>query len=180
MLDSDMQRKYIGPSLHERTYLQGGCILVPLNLGGLAQWFHDLAKEAHMSRYLLVLAIVLGFPLSGLAQFVDKGEYVVVSKGVKLCTNAALDSANRVLDPENRYWRVTSAARANGTQTVEGFVLESSYDRKSGETTIEERQYDEGYATRFKRAAAHKGMLLMVSPKDGQIEATVEICRKHK
>jgi hypothetical protein len=133
-----------------------------------------------MSAYLLVLAIILGLPLSGFSQFIDKGEYVVVSKGVKLCTNAALDSASSMLDPDNRYWRVTSAARANGTQTVEGFVLESSYDRKSGETTIDERQYDEGYATRFKRAAAHTGMLLMVSPKDGQVEATVEICRKNK
>lgn len=26
MLDLDMQRKYIGPSMHERTYLQRGCI----------------------------------------------------------------------------------------------------------------------------------------------------------
>jgi hypothetical protein len=45
---------------------------------------------------------------------------------------------------------------------------------KSGETTIEEH-HDKGYATLFKRAAEHKGMLLMVSPKDGQVEATVEI-----
>lgn len=131
-----------------------------------------------MSRYLLVLAIVLGFPLSGFAQFVDKGEYVVVSKGVRLC--AGLETARRMLDPENRFWLVTSNARANGTQTVEGFVLESSYDRKSGETTIEKRQYEEGYAIRFKRVAEHKGMLLMVSPKDGQVEVTVEICRTNK
>jgi len=127
-----------------------------------------------MSRYLLVL----GFPLSGFAQFVDRGEYVVVSKGVKLCSNAALETSNGMMDPENRFWRVTSKARANGTQTVDAFVLESSYDRKSGETTIEERQYDDSYATRFKRVLEHKGMLLMVSPRDGQIEATVGICKK--
>ncbi|MDH4084414.1 MAG: hypothetical protein OEV99_04550 [Nitrospira sp.] len=131
-----------------------------------------------MSRYLLVLGIVLGFPLSGFAQFVDRGEYVVVSKGVKLCSNAALETSNGMMDPENRFWRVTSKARANGTQTVDAFVLESSYDRKSGETTIEERQYDDSYATRFKRVLEHKGMLLMVSPRDGQIEATVGICKK--
>jgi len=131
-----------------------------------------------MSRYLLVLGIALAFPLSGFAQFVDRGEYVVVSKGVKLCSNAGLGAANGMLDPESRFWRVTSKARANGTQTVDVFVLESSYDRKSGETTIEERLYDDSYATRFKRVLEHKGMLLMVSPRDGQIEATVEICKK--
>lgn len=132
-----------------------------------------------MTRYLLVLAILIGFPLSGFAQFVDRGEYVEVSKGVKLCSNATLDTSNRTLDPEDRFWRVTSKARANGTQAVDAFILESSYDRKSGDTTIEERQYD-NYAMLFKRALQHKGMLLMVSPKDGQVEATVEICRKNK
>ena len=132
-----------------------------------------------MSRYLLVLAIVVGFPLSGLAQFVDRGGYVEVSKGVKLCSHATLDTSNGMLDPENRFWRVTSKARANGTQTVDAFVLESSYNRKSGETTIEERQYD-NYATLFKRVPEHKGILLMVSPRDGEVEATVEVCSKKK
>ena len=65
------------------------------------------------------------------------------------------------------------------TQAVDSIALESSYDRKSGETTIEERQYD-SYATLFKRAPEHKGMLLMVSPRDGEVEATVEICSKKK
>ncbi len=133
-----------------------------------------------MSRYLRVLVIVIGFPLSGFAQFVDRGEYVEVSKGVKLCSDATLDTSNRVLDPENRFWRVTSKARANGTQTVDAFILESSYDRKSGETMIEERQYDDNYATLFKRAQEYKGVLLMVSPRDGRVEATVEICGKKK
>ena len=133
-----------------------------------------------MFRHLLVLAIVIGFPFSGFAQFVDRGEYVEVLKGVKLCSNAILDTSNGILDPENRYWRVTSKARGNGTQTVDAFVLESLYDRKSGETTIQERQYDDNYATLFKRALEHKGMLLMVSPRDGQVEATVEICRKKR
>ena len=131
-----------------------------------------------MSRYLLVLTIVMGFPLSGFAQFVDRGEYVEVSKGVKLCSNASLDTSSGILDPENRFWRVTSKARANGTQTVDAFVLESLYDRKSGNTTIEERQYDDDYATLFKRAVEPRGMLLMISPRDGQVEATVEICSK--
>lgn len=130
--------------------------------------------------YMLVLAIVIGLPSSGLAQFVDKGEYVLVSKGVKLCSNVTLDKSNGVLDSENRFWRVMSKARANGTQLVEAFILESTYDRKSGDTTIEERQYDEGYATRFKRAVEHTGMLVMVNPSDGRAEATVEICNKHK
>lgn len=131
-----------------------------------------------MSGYLLVLTIVMGFPLSGFAQFVDRGEYVEVSKGVKLCSNASLDTSSGILDPENRFWRVTSKARANGTQTVDAFVLESLYDRKSGNTTIEERQYDDDYAMLFKRAVEPRGMLLMISPRDGQVEATVEICSK--
>ena len=132
-----------------------------------------------MCRFLLVLALVIGFPLSGFGQFVDRGEYVEVSKGVKLCFNAELDTLNRMLDPEKRFWRVTSKVRANGTQTVTAFVLEREYNRQSGETTIEERQYDEGYAIRFKRAVEHEGMLLMVSPRDGQVEAIVEICKKN-
>jgi len=132
-----------------------------------------------MCRFLLVLAFGIGFPLSGFAQVVDRGEYVEVSKGVKLCFNADLDTLKRMLDPEKRFWRVTSKVRANGTQTVTAFVLESEYNRQTGDTTIEERQYDEGYAIRFKRAVEHEGMLLMVSPRDGQVEAIVEICKKH-
>lgn len=133
-----------------------------------------------MARLLLSLVLILGVPLSGFAQFTDKGEYVVVSKGVKLCTNDTIDSSRRMLDTENRFWRVISNVRANGTQVVEGFVLESSYDRQSGDTRIEARQYDKGYATRFKRSVEHKGMLMMVSPRDGEVEATVGLCKKNK
>ena len=133
-----------------------------------------------MLMYVLILAFIIGLPLSGFAQFVDRGEYVEVSKGVKLCFSADLDTLNRMLDPEKRFWRVTSKVRANGTQTVAAFVLEREYNRQSGETTIEERQYDEGYAIRFKRAVDHQGMLLMVSPRDGQVEAIVEVCKEKK
>ncbi|MBI5672105.1 MAG: hypothetical protein HZC50_02305 [Nitrospirae bacterium] len=132
-----------------------------------------------MFLYLLVLVIVIGCPLSGFAQFVDKGEYVEVAKGTKLCPNVILDKSKGMLDPENRYWRVTSKARANGTQTVDAFVLESSYDRHSGDTTIEERR-DDNYATLFKRDLEHKGMLVIVSPRDGEVQAIVEICKKKK
>lgn len=141
---------------------------------------HHFWKEDHMFMYLLVLAIVIGFPPLGFAQFVDRGEYVEVARGTELCANVDLESSKVMLDPEKLFWRVTSRARANGTQTVAAFVLETLYDRKSGETTIKERRYDEDYATFFKRAPAHKGMLLMVSPKDGRVEATVEICEKKK
>jgi hypothetical protein len=92
--------------------------------------------------YLLVLAIVIGFPLSAVPQFVDKGEYVEVPKGTKLCPNVILAKSKGMLDPENLYWRVTSKVRANGTQTVDAFVLESSYDRQSGDTTMKERRDD--------------------------------------
>lgn len=150
-----------------------------MNLVGHAQLdLHISMTEDRMSRYLLVLATIVGFPMSGFAQFVDRGEYVEVLKGVKLCSNASMGVTNGMFDPENRFWRVLSKPRLNGTQTVEAFVLESVYDRKSGETAIEAHPYDEGYATRFKRAVEHEGMLLMVSPRDGQVEAIVEICRK--
>ena len=129
---------------------------------------------------LLVFAIAIGSPMSGAAQFVDKGEYVEVAQGTKLCPNVILEKSKGRLDPENVYWRVTSKVRANGTQTVAEFVLEALYDRNSGETTIKERRSDENYATLFKRSPEHKGMLLMISPKDGRVEATVEICGKRK
>lgn len=133
-----------------------------------------------MSMYVLVLAIVIGSPLLGFAQFVDRGEYVEVSKGVKLCSDVVHDTSNKMLDPEHRFWRVASKARINGTQTVEPFVLERSYNRQSGNTTIETHQYDESYAIFFKRDSEHKGMLLMVSPQDGRVEATVKICEAKK
>jgi hypothetical protein len=132
-----------------------------------------------MFLYLLVLVIVIGCPLSGFAQFVDKGEYVEVPKGTKLCPNVILAKSKGMLDPENLYWRVTSKVRANGTQTVDAFVLESSYDRQSGDTKIKERR-DDNYATLFKRDLEHKGMLLMVSPRDGEVQAIIEICKKKK
>ncbi len=130
--------------------------------------------------YLFVIAVVVEFPHSAFAQFVDKGEYVEVAKGTKLCPNAILESSKRPYDSENLYWRVTSKARANGTQTVAVFIVEALYDRESGETKIKERQYDEDYATFFKRDSEHKGMLLIISPQDGRVEATVEVCRKKK
>lgn len=128
--------------------------------------------------YLVVLAIVIGFPVSAFPQFMDKGEYVEVAKGTKLCPNVILESSKRMYDSENLYWRVTSKARVNDTQTVAVFIVEALYDRESGETRTKERQYDEDYATFFKRDSQHKGMLLIVSPKDGRVEATVEVCRR--
>ena len=133
-----------------------------------------------MSLYLLILGIMIGMPVTAFAQFEDRGEYVEVSKGARLCSNNSLDIASAFLDPEKRFWRVTSKARTNGTQTVDAYVLESSYNRQSGETTTKPRQYDDGYATLFKRVLEHEGMLVMVSPKDGQVEATVVICPKKK
>ena len=54
--------------------------------------------------YLLVFAIAIGFPLSGFAQFVDKGEYVEVTQGTKPCPNVILEKSKGRLDPENVYW----------------------------------------------------------------------------
>jgi hypothetical protein len=139
-----------------------------------------LTQQVCIFMYLLVLPIVMGFPSSSFAQFVDKGEYVEVAKGTKLCANVILEKSKGKLDPEKFFWQVTSKVRANGTQTIAAFVLETMYDRKSGETTIKESRYDEDYATFFKRDPEHKGMLLMVSPQDGRVEAIVELCKKTK
>ena len=118
--------------------------------------------------------------LSDINLKVDKGDYVEVAKGTELCPGVILDKLRRIHDPENVYWRVTSKARANGTQAVSAIVLESLYDRKSGKTTIKESRYDEDYATFFKRSPEQKEMLFMISPKDGRMEETVEICKKKK
>ena len=133
-----------------------------------------------MFLYLWVLAIVIGYPLAGFAQFMDKGEFVEVAKGTKLCPIGNLEKSKYTFNHEYVYWRVSSKVRANGTQTVAAFVREALYDRVSGDTTITERPYEEDYATFFKRAPEHKEMFLMISPKDGGVEATVEICGKKK
>ena len=130
-----------------------------------------------MMRYLLVFAIVIGLPLSGAAQFVNKGGYVSVKKGTLLCSNLAMEQGKGVLDPARVFWRVTSPMRVNRTQTVAAMFHETVYDRRSGETRIEERRYDEDYATLFKRDPEHEGMLLMISPQDGGVEAIVEVCQ---
>jgi hypothetical protein len=70
--------------------------------------------------------------------------------------------------------------RVNGTQAVSALVHETVYDRKSGNTTIRENAYDEDFATFFKRAPEHKGMLQMISPQDGTVQAIVEICKKEQ
>ena len=70
--------------------------------------------------------------------------------------------------------------RVNGTQAVSALVHETVYDRKSGDTTIMENAYDEDFATFFKRAPEHKGMLQMISPQDGSVQAIVEICPRGK
>jgi len=68
--------------------------------------------------------------------------------------------------------------RTNGTQTVSALIHETVYNRKSGDTTTVENPYDDDFATFFKRAPEHKGMLQMISPQDGSVQAIVEICGK--
>lgn len=135
-------------------------------------------KEDHMFSYLVMLLIVITAPLAASAQFVDNGEYVEVAKGTKLCSNIILNKSKGMVEPGRIYWRVMSHVRANGTQSVTAFALETVYDRKSGETTIVEHLYDEDYATFFKREPEHKGMLVMVSPRDGRYDAIVEVCKR--
>jgi hypothetical protein len=131
-----------------------------------------------MLRYLLLLPILIGFSTAGSAQFTDKGDNVEVEKGTKLCSNIKMEKAKGSLDPSRVFWKVTSKMRSNGTQTVAAFAHEKVYDSKSGDTRIKESLYQEDYATFFKRDPEHKGMLLMISPQDGRVEAVVEVCEK--
>jgi len=129
---------------------------------------------------LLVSAMLIGTPVPGLAQFHDKGNYVEVKKGTTLCSSIAIDGVRGTLNQRLIFWRVTSAMRANGTQTVSALVHETVYNRNSGDTTTVENSYDENVATFFKREPEHKGMLQMISPQDGTVQAIVEICGKGK
>lgn len=129
---------------------------------------------------LLMLLVAVEGPAAVFTQFPDKGEYVEVAKGTRLCSNLILEKSKGVFGPGKVFWRVTSKVRANGTQSVAAFVLETMYDRKSGETTIKERRYDEDYAVFFKGDQEHKGMLVMLSPQDGRVEGVVEVCKKEK
>jgi hypothetical protein len=133
-----------------------------------------------MLRYLFVSAMIVGAPTATLAQISDKGDHVVVTKGTRLCSSIAVDGVRGTLNQRPIFWKVTSPIRANGTQTVSALVHETVYNRNSGDTTTVENPYDEDFATYFKRAPEHKGMLQMISPQDGNLQAIVEICRKGK
>ena len=130
--------------------------------------------------FLVSHSCVFGLPLSTLAQFVDKGAHVQVAKGTHLCLNAIMDQAKGSLDPGRVFWKVTSGMRPNGTQTVSAFIKERVYDRLSGDTKLKETRYDQDYAILFKRDPEHDGMVLMVSPQDGRIEGTAEVCQIKK
>lgn len=130
-----------------------------------------------MFLYVVVLVLLISVPFAAFAQFVDRGNYVEVAKGTKLCKTIILDKSRGAFEPDKIFWRITSKVRANGTQSVSAFVLETVYDRKSGETTITERRYDDDYATFFTREPEHNGMLIMINPRDGRPEASVEVCK---
>lgn len=132
--------------------------------------------------HLLVPAMVLaiGVPAAGLAQFSEKADRVEVKKGTRLCSSIAVAGIRGTFDQRRIFWTVTSPMRVNGTQTVSAFVQETVYDRKSGDTTTMEHAYNEDFATLFKRVPEYKGMFQMISPKDGSVEANVEICQKGK
>ena len=129
---------------------------------------------------LLVSAMVIAVPAAGLAQFNDRGAHVEVKKGTRLCSSIAVDGVRGTLNQRPIFWRVTSPIRANGTQAVSALVHETVYNRQSGNTTTGENPYDEEFATFFKRAPEPKGMLQMISPLEGTVQAIVEICRKDK
>ena len=131
-------------------------------------------------QHLLVAAMILGVPAAGLAQFSDKGDHVEVKKGTRLCSNIAVQGVAGTMNQRPIFWKVTSPIRANGTQTVSALVHETVYDRASGNTTTVEKPYDENFAVFFKRASEYQGMLQMISPQDGTLQAIVAICGKGK
>ena len=131
-----------------------------------------------MLRHLLALTILFGLPISGFAQFIDREGYVEVKKGTKLCSNVERETEKGSQYPGREFWIVTSKMRSNRTQTVESLTQESVYNRESGDTRHEETKSRESYATFFRRDSEHKGMLLMISPDDGSVEATVGVCGK--
>jgi hypothetical protein len=55
-------------------------------------------------------------------------------------------------------------------------VSDDHWNANSGDTITVENAYDANVATFFKRASEHKGMLEMISPQDGTLQAIVEIC----
>ena len=149
----------------------------------LKSFCQQTGKRCVMVKFLqlLVSTMVIGLPAAGLAQFSDKGDHVEVKKGIRLCSSVAVDGVQRTVDQHRIFWRVTSPMRANGTQTVSALVYERVYDRQSGDSTTVENAYpDEDFATFFKRAPEYKGMLQMINPQDGSLQAIVEICRKGK
>ena len=140
------------------------------------------ARRHRMAGQMLLLCVgwLLAAPLSTSAQFIERGNEVEVVKGTHLCANFAMEQAKGTLEPARIFWKVTSQRRSNGTQTVSAFVREQVYDRFSGDTKTKEARYDEDYAVLFRRDPAHKGMVLLISPKDGRVEATVEVCGKRR
>ena len=127
---------------------------------------------------VLLSAIIIAVPTAGLGQFHDKGDHVEVKKGTRLCSSIAGDGVLETLNRRPIFWRVTSRIRANGTQTVSALVHETVYNRSSGDTTTIENPYEENFAVVFKRDPERRGMFQMISPRDGTVQAIVEICRK--
>ena len=141
-------------------------------------WLHPISGGLLAVKIFLFSLYVFWSPLSVFAQIIDKGEHVEVVKGTRLCSNTTMEQAKGSLDPGRIFWKVTSQRRSNGTQTITAFIQEQVYDRLSGDMNTKEARYDEDYAIQFKRDPAHPGMIFLVSPKDGRIEATVEVYEK--
>lgn len=47
---------------------------------------------------MLVSAMIIGMPAAGLAPFSDKGKYVEVKKGTRLCSSIAVDGVRDTLN----------------------------------------------------------------------------------
>ena len=82
-----------------------------------------------------------------------------------------IESASTIVEgnePYTRQWHAGAFA----------LVHETVYNRSSADTTTVENPYEENFAIFFERDPEHEGMLQMISPRDGSVQAIVEICRK--
>jgi hypothetical protein len=164
-----------GGSRNDAQNVDGNDVLMERSV---MMWLYPISRGLLAVKIVLFSFYVFWSPLSVFAQIVDKGEHVEVVKGTSLCSNITMEQAKGSLDPGRIFWKVTSRRRANGTQTISALIQEQVYDRLNGDTNTKEARYDEDYAIQFKRDPAHAGMIFLVSPQDGRIEATVEVCKK--
>jgi hypothetical protein len=118
-------------------------------------------KEIFMKINLLRLtAIALSTTALGVAQFIDKGEYVEVIPGTKLC-----DPAEDVYG----FYLVKSKMKPDGTQEIEYYRFRSLLDSQN-RALAQLRQPIGPSAVWFKRHPQQKDKLQVIDPRTGEAD----------